>query len=39
MNAKKVRKLFRAGISKAAIARQLQIGRTTVRRILKERPR
>ena len=39
LNAKKVRKLFRAGISKAAIARQLQIGRTTVRRILKERPR
>jgi DNA invertase Pin-like site-specific DNA recombinase len=39
LNAKKVRQLFRAGISKAAIARQLQIGRTSVRRILKERTR
>ena len=29
-----VRKLFRAGVSKAQIARQLQIGRTSVRRIL-----
>jgi DNA invertase Pin-like site-specific DNA recombinase len=29
-----VRKLFRQGISKAAIARQLRIGRTSVRRIL-----
>ena len=34
LNAKQVRQLFRAGISKAAIARQLQIGRTSVRRIL-----
>jgi DNA invertase Pin-like site-specific DNA recombinase len=34
LNASKVRKLFRAGVSKAAIARQLQIGRTSVRRIL-----
>lgn len=34
LNAKQVRKLFRAGISKAAIARRLQIGRTSVRRIL-----
>jgi putative DNA-invertase from lambdoid prophage Rac len=33
-NTKQVRKLFRAGISKAAIARQLRIGRTSVRRIL-----
>jgi putative DNA-invertase from lambdoid prophage Rac len=33
-NANKVRKLFRAGVSKAAIARQLEIGRTSVRRIL-----
>ena len=31
---KQIRKLFRAGASKAAIARQLQIGRTSVRRIL-----
>jgi DNA invertase Pin-like site-specific DNA recombinase len=29
-----VRKLYRAGISKAEIARRLQIGRTSVRRIL-----
>jgi DNA invertase Pin-like site-specific DNA recombinase len=29
-----VRKLFRAGVSKAEIARRLQIGRTSVRRIL-----
>ncbi len=29
-----IRRLFRAGVSKAAIARQLQIGRTSVRRIL-----
>ena len=34
LNANKVRKLFRAGVSKAAIARQLTIGRTSVRRIL-----
>jgi len=39
LNAKQVRQLFRAGISKAAIARRLQIGRTSVRRILKERTR
>jgi len=32
-----VRKLYRAGVSKAGIARQLHIGRTSVRRILKER--
>ena len=31
---KHVRRLFRAGISKAAIARKLEIGRTSVRRIL-----
>lgn len=36
-NAKQVRQLFRAGISKAAIARKLQIGRTSVRRILTSR--
>jgi DNA invertase Pin-like site-specific DNA recombinase len=29
-----VRKLYRAGISKSEIARRLQIGRTSVRRIL-----
>ena len=34
LNAKQVRRLFRAGVSKAAIARNLQIGRTSVRRIL-----
>jgi len=39
LNTKQVRKLFRAGISKAAIARKLRIGRTSVRRILKERNR
>jgi DNA invertase Pin-like site-specific DNA recombinase len=32
-----VRKLYRAGVSKAEIARRLDIGRTSVRRILKER--
>ena len=32
-----VRKLYRAGISKAEIARQLEIGRTSVRRILETR--
>jgi putative DNA-invertase from lambdoid prophage Rac len=37
LNEKQVRRLFRAGISKAAIARQLQIGRTSVRRILEGR--
>jgi DNA invertase Pin-like site-specific DNA recombinase len=30
-----VRKLHRAGVSKAEIARRLQIGRTSVRRILE----
>jgi DNA invertase Pin-like site-specific DNA recombinase len=35
-NAKQIRQLFRAGFSKAAIARQLQIGRTSVRRILSK---
>ena len=35
-NAKQIRKLFRAGVSKAAIARKLQIGRTSVRRILSK---
>jgi putative DNA-invertase from lambdoid prophage Rac len=36
LNAKHVQQLFRAGVSKAAIARQLQIGRTSVRRILSK---
>jgi DNA invertase Pin-like site-specific DNA recombinase len=35
--AEQVRKLYRAGTSKSEIARRLQIGRTSVRRILKER--
>lgn len=34
LNAKHIRRLFRAGVAKAAIARRLQIGRTSVRRIL-----
>jgi DNA invertase Pin-like site-specific DNA recombinase len=34
LNEKHIRRLFRAGVTKAAIARQLQIGRTSVRRIL-----
>jgi putative DNA-invertase from lambdoid prophage Rac len=34
LNAKQIRQLFRAGVSKAAIARRLRIGRTSVRRIL-----
>jgi putative DNA-invertase from lambdoid prophage Rac len=34
LNAKRVQQLFRAGTSKAAIARQLSIARTSVRRIL-----
>jgi len=39
LHADQVRKLYRAGTSKAAIARRLNIGRTSVRRILKERIR
>jgi hypothetical protein len=31
----KIRKLYRTGVSKAEIARRLDIGRTSVRRILK----
>ncbi len=34
-----VRKLFRTGVSKAEIARQLKIGRTSVRRILNTEPK
>ncbi len=37
LHADKIRKLYRAGTSKSEIARRLQIGRTSVRRILKER--
>jgi putative DNA-invertase from lambdoid prophage Rac len=37
LHAKQVRKLHRSGISKSAIARQLNIGRTSVRRILDRR--
>jgi DNA invertase Pin-like site-specific DNA recombinase len=37
LSSKQVRQLFRAGVSKAAIARQLQISRTSVRRILKSK--
>ena len=39
LSAKHIRRLYRAGLSKAAIARQLRIGRTSVRRILNERIR
>lgn len=35
LHATEIRKLYRAGLAKAEIARQLQIGRTSVRRILK----
>jgi putative DNA-invertase from lambdoid prophage Rac len=34
LHADRVRKLYRSGVSKAEIARRLQIGRTSVRRIL-----
>jgi len=34
LHADMVRKLYRAGVSKAEIARRLNIGRTSVRRIL-----
>jgi DNA invertase Pin-like site-specific DNA recombinase len=34
IHAAEIRKLHRAGVSKSAIARQLQVGRTSVRRIL-----
>jgi len=37
LHADQVRKLHRAGVSKSEIARQLHIGRTSVRRILKAR--
>jgi transposase len=35
LQATEIQKLYRAGLAKAEIARQLQIGRTSVRRILK----
>ena len=34
LQADQIRKLHRAGVSKSEIARQLQVGRTSVRRIL-----
>jgi DNA invertase Pin-like site-specific DNA recombinase len=37
MHAAEVRKLHRTGVSKSEIARRLQIGRTSVRRILAAR--
>jgi putative DNA-invertase from lambdoid prophage Rac len=37
LSAKRLKQLFRAGTSKAAIARQLKIGRTSVRRILRSK--
>jgi putative DNA-invertase from lambdoid prophage Rac len=37
LHASQVRKLYRAGVSKAEIARRLEIGRTSVRRILTAR--
>ena len=39
LHSDQVRKLYRAGTSKSEIARRLEIGRTSVRRILKERIR
>src|SRR5438445_2166782 len=37
LHADQVQKLYSASVSKAEIARRLEIGRTSVRRILKER--
>jgi DNA invertase Pin-like site-specific DNA recombinase len=37
VHAAEIRKLHRAGVSKSEIARRLQIGRTSVRRILVTR--
>jgi DNA invertase Pin-like site-specific DNA recombinase len=36
LHANQVRKFYRAGLSKSEIARRLLIGRTSVRRVLKE---
>src|SRR5262245_32138445 len=38
LNAKRVKQLFASGVPKAAIARQLKIGRTSVRSILNSKP-
>jgi DNA invertase Pin-like site-specific DNA recombinase len=38
LQATEIRKLYRAGVAKAAIARRLGIGRTSVRRILAAKP-
>jgi DNA invertase Pin-like site-specific DNA recombinase len=38
VHAAEVRKLYRTGVSKSEIARRVQIGRTSVRRILETRP-
>jgi DNA invertase Pin-like site-specific DNA recombinase len=35
VHAAEIRKLYRAGISKSEIARPIQVGRTSVRRILR----
>ena len=37
LHADQVRKLYRAGVSKSEIARRLNIGRTSVRRILSSK--
>ena len=37
VHAAEIRKLHRAGVSKSEIARRVQIGRTSVRRILEEK--
>src|SRR6516225_6534061 len=39
LQAAEIRKLHRAGVAKAEIARRLQIGRTSVRRVLTQRDR
>jgi DNA invertase Pin-like site-specific DNA recombinase len=39
LHADQVQKLYRAGISKAEIARRLKIGRTSVRRIMTAKER
>ena len=36
-HAAEVRKLYRTGVSKSEIARRVRIGRTSVRRILREK--
>ena len=39
INASEIRKLYRAGVSKSEIARRVQVGRTSVRRIIGGRNR